>query len=339
MKILLVELAGIGDAILSTPLIRNLRGCFPGAYIGLLTFPAPAELMKKCPYLDDIFVFYQGAKFPANFFLLNKLRRLRIDMLINAYQLYTKSGAAKMALLFGIIKPGKKVGRNTDNKGFFYDVKVADSLSSERHDVEYKLDLLGVLGCAVKDKYLELWPDDSQAQAVRGFLQENYISDSALLIGINPGGSRPSRRWDWKNFAAAADALAARYNAKIIITGNKYDRRFARSISREMSHQPIDASGRFSLAGLAALLKRCRLFITNDTAPMHIANALNVPLIAIMGPGTLRTAPYQRENCVTLRKAADCSPCYKFSCADMRCLKGITPDMVIEASARFMGEG
>ena len=129
-----------------------------------------------------------------------------------------------------------------------------------------------------------------------------------------------------------ADELSKRHKASIIITGSKADRELAKKISLKMSHQPIDTSGRFSLTQLTALIKRCHLYITNDTAPMHIANALKIPLVAIMGPGTMKTAPYQKNNCIVLKKDVGCSPCYKFKCKDMRCLKGITVDEVIQAS-------
>ena len=241
-----------------------------------------------------------------------------------------------MALLSNFLKAKTKVGRDTDGKSFFYDIKVTDYLSSERHDVEYKLDLLKVMGCNVKDKQLELWLDDSDIKAARGFLENNSITNSDILIGIHPGAHRLSRRWDWRNFAAVADELAKRYKAKIIITGSKKDQGLAKKVSLKMSNQPIDASGRFSLTQLIALIKRCNLYITNDTGLMHIANTLKVPMIAIIGPGTMKTGPYQKENCIVIKKDVECSPCYKFRCRDLKCLRRITVDEVIEAADKLI---
>lgn len=335
-KILLVELAGIGDMVLSTPAIRNLRYFFPDAYIGLLTLPGPAELMCKSPYLDEVYALDKKIDFFYNLFVFKRLRRMNIEMLISLHQLYTKKGAFKLASLFNFLKVKKRVGRDTDGKGFFYDIKVADSIKSRKHDVEYKLDLIKAMGCDVKDRHLEVWSDDSDIVVVKEFLKENSISDTDILIGIHPGALRPSHRWDWQNFAYVADELAKRHKAKIIITGSKADSGLAKRISQKMSNQLIDTSGRFSLTQAVALIKRCHLYITNDTAPMHIANALKVPLVAIMGSGTVKTAPYQKENCIILRKNIECSPCYKFRCWSMRCLKNITVDMVIDASEKLL---
>ena len=332
-KILLIELAGIGDAVMSSPAIRNLKKSYPGSSIYLLAFAGPAELMRKSPYLDRVFVFHNGLKRSFNnIFVLSELRRLHIDVAINLKQHYTLKGAIKMALLLKFIRPKKTLGRNTDGKGFFYDIKIKDAINTKKHDVEYKLDLVKALNCDIEDKKLEVWFDDSDTKKVKELLEEKSVLNSDFLIGINPGARRPAHRWNWKNFAKVAEVLAKRYRAKIIITGAKYERWLAERISRKMSAQAIDASGKLSLTQLIALIKRCNLYITNDTAPMHIANALKTPLVAIMGPGTMKTGPYQKDNCIVLKKDVECSPCYKFKCKDMKCLKIITTDEVIQAS-------
>ncbi len=331
-KILLIELAGVGDAVLSSPAIRNLKRNYPDSYICFLAFTGLAELMQKSPYLDRVFVFRKGLKgIFDNIFVLNELRKLHIDAAINLYQHYTLKGAISMDLLLKFIRPKKTLGRNTDGKGFFYNIKIKDAINTKKHDVEYKLDLVKALNCDIKDKGLEVWFDDSDTKKVKEFLKKNSVLNSDFLVGINPGAHRPTHRWNWERFAEVAEILAKRYNGKIIITGAEGDRWLAKRISLKMSSKPIDSSGKLSLTQLIALIKRCNLFITNDTGSMHIANALKTPLVAIMGPGVMKTAPYQGENCIILRKDVECSPCYKFRCRDMRCLKAITPDEIILA--------
>lgn len=336
-KILFIELAGIGDAILSGPAIRNLRRCFPAASIAVLTFPETAQLLEKCPYLDRLFVLRRGvAGFSDSISTLIELRKMNFDKAINLYRLYSISGAFKMRLLLSLIKPKIKIGRNTDDRGSFFDIKIDDFSVSQQHDAQVKLDLIEALGCRIEDKHLEVWFDDSDTQAIRSFLEKNSISDSDLLIGINPGSRRPSRRWREERYAAVADELVKKYKAKIIITGSQAEHGLIEKIICKMFHPPIDTCGRLSLTHLAALINKCRLFISNDTAPMHIANALKVPLVAIMGPGTMRTAPYQKENCVILKKDSFCAPCYKFRCPDKKCLDAISVDEVIEACGRLL---
>jgi len=335
-KILLIELAGIGDTVLSSTVIKNLTKWHTDSDIYLLTFPEPAKLVSKSPYLSRTFVFYKGIKgFLRNMLVLNELRKLDIDVAVNLYQHYTLRGVINFFLMLEFIRSNKIVGRNTDGKGFFYDIKIDDTINTIRHDVEYKLDLIAALGCDIKDKELAVWFDDSDTQTIRKFLEKKSISDDDILIGIHPGARRPNHRWNWKNFALVADELANRYKAKIIITGFEADRGLAKMIGLKMSHQPIIALG-FSLTQLAALIKRCNLYISNDTAPMHIANALKTHLIAIMGPGSMKTAPYQKENCIILKKDIECAPCNKFRCQDARCLNNITTDMVMNASEKLL---
>lgn len=335
-KILLIELAGIGDVVLSSPAIRNLRTCYADSSIYFLTYPGPAQIVKNSPYLDEVFIIKKGAgRFFSNFRVLNKLRSLTIDIAVNLYLHHTLRGVVNMATLMKIIRPRKTFGRNTDGKGFFYDIKIDDSMNSTRHDAEYKLDLIKALGCNIKDKQLEIWPEDSAKIEVEGLLEKNSVSASDFLIGINPGATRLSHRWDWENFAKVGEVLAGKYKAKIVITGSRNEKELAEKILHKISDSVIDTTGN-SLAQLTAVIKRCSLYITNDTGPMHIANALRIPLVAIMGPGIMKTSPYQKENCIILRKDVECWPCYKFRCKDMKCLNLVTVNEVIEASKKLL---
>jgi heptosyltransferase-2 len=337
-KILLIELAGIGDVVLSSPVIKNLRSRDADSSIYFLAYSGPAEILKKSPYLDRIFIFHKVLKGTlSNIYVIKKLRNLEIDIAVNLYQHYTLGGAINMESLLKSIRPKRTLGRNTDGKGFFYDIKIEDTIITTRHDVEYKLDLIRALDCNIDDKKLEVWVDDSDMVKVKEFLQRHSISDSDLLIGINPGSHRPAHRWDWENFAKTAGELAKIYKAKIIITGTKAELGLARKISLKMSVKPVVSAGLLTLGQLVALIRRCNLYISNDTGPMHIANALGTPLIAIIGPGTMKTAPYQKDNCIILKKDVECSPCYKFRCKDTKCLNMITVDEALGACKKLLG--
>jgi len=210
-------------------------------------------------------------------------------------------------------------------------MKIEDTIDTKRHEAQTKLALIRILGCDIKDEKLEVWFDESDTRKVNEFLKDNGVLDSDLLIGINPGGYRPSRRWDWEKFAQACEILVKKYKAKIIITGSKLEINLAKRIENKMAAKPIDSTGELSLTQLSALISRCNLYISNDSGPMHIANALKTPLVAIIGAGMRKIYPYQKDNCVIVKKEVECSPCYKFRCKDMRCLNIITVDEVIRA--------
>jgi heptosyltransferase-2 len=332
-RILIIELAGIGDIVLSSPAIRNLRQNYPDYTIYFLSFSRTTELLKKSPYIDKVYELRRGITgFMNNIVVISELRRLQIEIAISMYQHYAYSGLINMISLLTLIRPKKTLGRNTNGKGFFYDMKIEDAIDTNRHEVQTKLALIRVLGCDIKDEKLEIWFDDSDTRQIDDFLRSNRVLESDLLIGINPGGFRPSRRWDWERFAEVCDILAREHKAKIVITGSKSEIGLAKKIEDKMDIEPIDSTGKLSLTQLAALISRCNLYISNDSGPMHIANALETPLVAIIGPGMTKIAPYQEKNCIILKKRAECSPCYKFDCRDMRCLKNIIPDEVIGAA-------
>ncbi len=336
-KILLIGLAGIGDTVLSSVAIRNLRQNYPDSFICILALPAPAQLLEKSPYLDKVFVLRQGVSgLFHNILVLSQLRRLHFDIVVNLKQHYSRFGMASMLVLLKTIGAGKSLGRDTDGKGFFYDTKITDTINTQRRDPEYMLDLMRELGCDIADKHLEVWFDDSDIIRVGELLENNRVKPTDILVGINPHAARPTRRWHWSRFAKVAQELATRYGVKIVITGTKDATHLARKIASKLSVKPLDFTGKLSLTELGVLIKRCNLFISGDTAPMHIANALKTPLVAIMGPGVMKTAPYQEDNCIILRKEVDCFPCYKFRCRHMRCLKIIIPEDVVKASGSLL---
>ena len=336
-KILLIGLAGIGDAVLSSAAIRNLRQNHPDSFISILTFPAPGQILQKSPYLDKVFILHKGLRGVLSGLLLFKqLRNLHFDVVVNLKQHHTRRGMVNMILLLKAIAAKKSLGRNTDGKGFFYDMKIEDTINTQRRDTEYMLDLMHKLDCQINDKQLEVWFDDNDLARVRQLLEKNGVLQKDILVGINPEARRPSHRWDWKNFAEVAEELSARYKMRVVITGTKQAAGLAKKISGRMSVKPLDLCGKLSLTQLIPLIRRCNVYISGDTAPMHIANALKTPLAAIMGPGIMKTAPYQEENCIILRKQVDCWPCYKFRCKHMKCLKIITPNEVIAAASSLL---
>lgn len=336
-RILIIELAGLGDIVLSSPAIRDLRQHYPDSSIYFLSFPRTSGLLRKSSYIDKVYELRKGmGGILNNITLISQLRRLQIDIAINMYQHYTWRGLISMFLLFVLIKAKRTLGRNTDGKGFFYDIKIEDATDSHRHEVETKLALIQALGCDIKDRGLEVWFDDGDRKETGDFLRNRGILASDLLIGINPGGFRPSRRWNWDRFAQVCDILAREYKAKIIITGSKSEVDLANKIKEKTVIKPVVSTGKLSLTQLAALISRCNLYISNDSGPMHMANALRTPLVAIMGAGRPKIYPYQKTNCLIVKKDALCAPCYKFSCRDMRCLNLITVDEVIRASKTLL---
>ncbi len=335
-KILVIKLAGIGDLILASPALRALRKRFPKAHIALLTTPRASELARESSYIDELFCLNPASKNLKEITrLIKSLRKKRFNMAINLYNLFTLGGALKMALLMYSIGTRYRVGRDTDGRGFFYTIKVPDKRFSERHEVEYNLDVMQALGADIKDKGLEIPISDKDREYVRKFLKQNGITDEDLVIGLNPGAFRPSRRWNKEGFAQVADELTERYKAKILITGGPEEIELAQEIADVMKAKPAITIGKTTIRQSVALVKRCDLFISNNTAAMHIAAVVKTPLVALMGPCSLRYSPYgNKDRFIMVKKEVDCSPCYKFRCRKHLCMKLITVQDVMLAAEK-----
>lgn len=337
-KILLIDLAGIGDMIMSSVPIINLREHYKRAQISILTYPNPAKAVFKCPLLNQVHVlsnnFFSGIR---NLSVLTSLRKENFDLAINLHQHYSLTGALKMRILLFLINAKKTAGRNTDGKAQFYDIKILDTIYADKHNVDYKLELLQAVGCPIKEKRLRIWFDEVDVKEANKFLKENSISETDLIIGINPGAARISHRWPWQRFKETAEHLINNHEAKIIITGSREDSLLAQRIKQEKENV-IVATGKLSMTGLFALMQSMHLFITNDTGPMHIANALGLATVAIMGTKVMKSSPYQKENCQIVKADIDCKICYKQNCRSLDCMQSIKTDQVITAASKLLKE-
>jgi len=332
-KILIVLLAGLGDLVMASAAIRQLRKKYSSVEIDLLILEQNEELGRNCPYVNEVFVVDRKLLCKSIFGNIKtfiKLRKKRYDIAVNLYNLFSFWGTIKMFVLFFMVRPGRALGRNTDGKGFFYDFQIKDSLDSKRHQVDYMLELVGVLGAEQDNKKLEVWYKRDRESTISDFLSSQGIRDDDIIIGIHPGGRRLFRRWPIDKFVTLSERISANYNAKIIITGNKEELKLAQKIKRRIGKSAIIVCGSLDLSELSALIKLCRIYITNDTGPMHIANVLGVPLIVLEGGGPEDTHPFINENLFLFRSEVACVPCNRKICKNMiKCLDIISPDSIM----------
>jgi ADP-heptose:LPS heptosyltransferase len=172
---------------------------------------------------------------------------------------------------------------------------------------------------------------------INKILEKEGLTKETALIGIHPGGM-PSRRWPVESFCGIIEDISKRISCKFVITGGKGEQNLGQRLMRINNARIINFIDKLNLKELCALIKRCKLFITNDTGPMHIAAILKTPLVAIFGPGDIvRFDPRNiSDKAEVLYQKADCAPCEKVVCKDLRCLTVITPKEAIEASLRLL---
>ena len=334
-KILVVLLAGLGDMIMASPAIKALRNRFPAAKIDFLVLSQNHELAINCPYINEVCVLDRKFNLRAiskNLKTLIRLRKIKFDTAINLYSIFSFIGAIKIFVLFFLINPKKTIGRNTDGKGFFYNYKILEILNDSIHQVKRMLEVVKMLGAKDSGIKLEVWASQEKHANLENFLKNNNIYQEDFIIGINPGAHRQSHRWPVENFAILISKLKDCQNAKIVLTGTKGEIGLAKRIKQLSMREVFISSGQFSLSDLVNFIKMCKLYITNDTGPMHIANALGIPLVAITGGGPEKSFPYIKTKTIVLKKDIACWPCFKFYCRRIDCLKAITPEEVKRSS-------
>lgn len=345
-KILVVNLGGIGDILMSTPALKALKALYPQARIAMLTVPRVREMVEDLSFIDEIFALDVGwgahkgiSGMLKNILTLFKLRARRFDVAINMRTLVSDKSAREMRLLFGIIAPKVKAGRDTEGRGSFFDITVPESDSGDRYESEYDIEMAEKLGATNVDRRIDYHVDDKSCERISSLLREEGVDRNDILIVVNPGGA-PANRWPVERFAHAVNEVYAKTNAKFAITGGAGEAALARELKDNVNVDAIDLAGKLNIKELAALIDRCDLFITNDTGPMHIAAVLRRPLVAIFGPGhIMRYDPRKvSDKAEVVYNKVECAPCNRKACDSMLCLKGISAAEVISAALRLLGK-
>lgn len=304
----------------------------------MLAKRAVAELFSAAPELSRVVVYDDKgshAGLSGKWSLAGTLRRHGFDLAVlfqNAFE------AAFLAWLAGI---PQRYGYATDGRVFFLTTPVA--VPSRRvHQVEYYWNLLKPLGLSgvASSPALCVTADESRQLDVRLAGAEVGVSD--IVIGINPGSTYGSaKRWLPERFAEVAQRLAGRIeqdgNAQVVVVilGARGEESLGKDIAARINRRSVVLSGATTIRELMAVVKRCRLLVTNDTGPMHIAAACGVPVVAVFGPtDSHTTAPYGQERSI-VREAVDCAPCLLRECPiDHRCMTRIPVDRVYEAAVQ-----
>jgi heptosyltransferase-2 len=322
------------------PALRGLRSLFPQAELTLLAKRTVAELFAGYTGLNRVLVYDDKgahAGLAGKWTLAGTLRRHRFDLAVlfqNAFE------AAFITWLAGI---PRRYGYLTDGRAIFLTDPVAVPGShSLTHQVEYYWNLLTPLGLSGAPPSPQLMVSAEEERQMGERLASSGVAPSDLVIGINPGSTYGSaKRWLPDRFAEVAQRLAARISEEkgtrtaVVILGAKGEESLGTDIAARILGRSVVLSGTTTIRELMAVTKRCRLLITNDTGPMHIAAACGVPVVAIFGPTDWRTtAPYGQEQAI-VREPVDCAPCLLRECPiDHRCMTRVPVDRVYDTAVK-----
>jgi heptosyltransferase-2 len=213
------------------------------------------------------------------------------------------------------------------------------------HQTRYYWDLLKPLGLTGDPSAPEfaVFPEEEEAMARR--FAQGGLTATDVVIGINPGSTYGgAKRWLPERFAEVTERLcrtmrtSRQQSVSVVILGAKGEEALGQEIAARLSSRSLVLSGATTIRELMTAVKRCTVLLTNDTGPMHIASALQVPVVAIFGPTDWRTtSPFGSAHAI-VRHPVDCAPCLLRECPiDHRCMTGVTVDQVYEAAIKQLG--
>ncbi len=336
-RILIVRTDRVGDVILSTPVIKALRSAYPNAYLAMVVRPYTRIIVDGNPNLDEVILYDKDSKeknWFAAFKFSRELAKKKFDL---AVVLNPSNRSNLIPFLAGI---PRRIGY--DRKyGFLLTDRIKDTKhAGKKHEIEYNLDIVRALGVEAADNssFVPVSPE-SEKWAEDVLKKENILPFDKLAV-INPGASEKSKMWFPERYAGVANKLAEK-GVKIIILGGPGDKEIAGQVINNLRCAYINMVGNNNISQAASLLKRCALFISSDTGPMHLASCVGTPVIAILGrsqPGLspLRWGPRSKKS-VVIHKELGCEACLAHNCKKgFLCLQAITENDVLAAAEKIL---
>lgn len=370
VRILVRGVNWLGDAVMTTPALRRLREKFPSAHITLLSPVKLSGLWLVHPSIDAVLVFGEGE---SPWQVAGRLRSERFQLGV------ALPNSARSALELWLARMPRRVGYGGGGRSWLLTQSVSPRPGAVRmrkrsvaeirrlagspagesaftphpadHHIHHYLHLLAALGCDPKPMAPELYVTGEETETARQ--KFGLTGDGRPWFGLNAGAEYgPAKRWPAERFVAAAVELQRRTRCRWLIFGRGAELELTAGMAAQIqstaqradpaeTHSVLNLAGKTSLRELCALLKVCRVLLTNDTGPMHVAAALGTPVVVpfgstspeLTGPGLPGDSSHR-----LLKAAAPCAPCFLRECPiDFRCMNSLGVDRVVRAVMEVAG--
>lgn len=320
----------LGDLVMATPVLADLRGSFPNARITAMCQSNVAALLEHDPHLDEIYSYKRPNGWLHHVHhveIIQPLRQGGYDLGV----LLTNSFSSAWWFYRGAVK--HRLGYGTHCRSWLLNKAVPFPVQKETQHlvITYKM-LLEPLGVPLSTTPPALYLSDAEKNTASDLLTKQGVEwGKNIIIGMNPGAAYGSAKcWLPERFVALSKRLLENRNIKIVYFGDPAGASLVNDICKQLPEGVINLAGRTTIREAAALIDKCSIFLTNDSGPMHISAALGTPLVALFGSTSdVKTGPYGSGK--VIHKHVECSPCYKRVCPiDFRCMKQISVEEVYE---------
>ncbi len=328
MKIIVRSPNWIGDAVLCLSSIEYIKEKIPQAQITILAKNWVKDVFLNHPTIDEIISIDKPKTA-----LIREIKKRNFDIGI----LFTNSFSS--AFLFFVAGVRKRTGYKTNLRSIFLTDGLPLPKNLEKmHQRDYYLEIAQkAVGGNGISKNPAIYLTNGETDRADSILKNFDISQNAKIVGIFPGASYgPAKMWGTGKFKSLAEKIVKNENAKVLVFGGNKEKILGAAIQNK-TNSIINLCGKTTARELMALIKRCNVFITNDTGPMHIASALNVPVIAIFGPTNPdRTSPLNTS--IIIKKKVNCAPCKHRICPLKRhdCMESVSVDEVFEKAEKYI---
>jgi len=352
-KLLIINPFGIGDVLFTTPFISSLKKNLPDVFIGFICNARAYSVLAENPHIDKIWIFekdeyrkcWKDSKIKFFKKFLGFLREIKVEHFNTAIDFSLGHQYSFFLMLLGL---RERIGYDFKGRGRFLTKRIRIDGYHSKPIARYYLDLLKHLGIntADSDDNLRIYLSEDEKQKAKDLLTKNGLTQQDLIVAIIPGGGASwgqdasYKHWQPEGFAKAADALASKHNAKVIVLGTEDESDICQRVIEPMQSQPVNLCGQTDLREFAGILSLCRVAICNDGGPLHVAIASGTRTVSIFGPVDETVyGPYPPgEDHIVVTSDAQCRPCYKRfrfnKCETKECLGLVSPEAVIEAAEK-----
>ncbi len=315
-RILLTQLRRIGDVLMTTPAVRQVREAFPQAHLTFLTEAPSDQIYRHSPRVDEVLAVRPHGGLVARLGLMARLRARRFDAVVD---FFSNPGSAQLTRISGA---PLRIGYAFRGRRWAYTHPVAPptGLTYAAADKLLLLEPLGIAPRPTQGPGAALLPELFLAEQERRFARETLaalgVADGDLLVALCPTSRQPYKVWPARHFARLADGLIERHGAKVLMISGPGEEPFVDAVRRAMARRALPSIAPPSLLEMAALLERCRLFVGNDGGPRHFAVAVGTPTVAVFG----RPFPeHWTPPGMTEHRTASYDPGCKNACTYPRC--------------------
>jgi lipopolysaccharide heptosyltransferase II len=331
-NILVVRTDRIGDVILTLPTVEALKANFPDARVSMLVSSYTAGLVEGIA--NTIIYDREGKKRPF-FEILKDLRTVRFDAAIIAYPRF------RIALLLLLARIPTRIGTGYRWYSFLFNKRVYEHRkTAEKHEAEYNLSLINVLGCTLPSKpevYIEI--NEKDRKAAKELWRSIGIPGDGNLIILHPGSGGSARDWKPERFANLASELI-KEGYHIVITGSARETDLVNRITSEAGEGAKSFISSLSLREFGAFIQTAELFISNSTGPLHIAAAVGIPVIGFYPPVRVmspkRWGPLTEKKVIFVPDSGKCPRCKGGECRGNDCMDQIDVAQVLTGAKKLL---